>query len=122
VTAQPSLFADEPAAKPALTDRQHFALDAVTRQQDGLAAAEVGALWHQERGKHAAGVRCEWCTRDGTQLLKSLRKKGLIVRRRSGLWQSLAKPEAGGTVPPHAASGSANDNCDPATSDWPDGF
>jgi hypothetical protein len=60
--ANPSLFDPGP---PKLTDRQAFLLERVRLSEDGLAADEAGALLHERRGKHDAGVRCEWCSTEG---------------------------------------------------------
>ncbi|MDQ5821308.1 MAG: hypothetical protein M3540_07710 [Actinomycetota bacterium] len=72
-----------------LTDRQAFVLEQVRRTEGGLTADEAGALLHERRGKHDAGVRCEWCAVEGRGALNELRRKGLVVRRRSGHWQAI---------------------------------
>lgn len=87
---QAALFRQLPGV-PTLTDRQAFALAELERVPDGLPADEVGARLHERRGKHDAGVRCEWCPTDGRAVLVELRHKGLVVRRRSGLWQLLRR-------------------------------
>lgn len=85
--------------EPALTERQQYALDTVTRIRDGISAAELGAHMHQRRGKHDAMNRCDWCDREGLSVLQELRRKGLVVQRRkhAGLWfptGTVTKPSA----------------------------
>jgi hypothetical protein len=36
-------------------------------------ADEAGALLHERRGKHGRDERCEWCARDGADVLDRLR-------------------------------------------------
>jgi hypothetical protein len=48
---------------------------------------EAGALIHANRGKHDESVRCDWCAREGRDVLVSLRRHGLVLRRRSGQWE-----------------------------------
>lgn len=83
---QTSLFEETPA-EPKLTDRQRFALSELQRYREGLTQDELGALLHARNGKHADWQRCQWCSKDGLGVLRALRKKELVVRRRSGQWQ-----------------------------------
>lgn len=85
--AQTSLFGDEQAEGPRLTDRQRFALERMLRHREGLTTDELGALLHERKGVHADWQRCQWCSKDGLGVLRALRKKELVVRRRSGQWQ-----------------------------------
>jgi hypothetical protein len=78
---------------PKLTPRQqavHQALQAAG--QDGLHADEAGAVAHEQkegRWAHSRDERCQWCGKDGKQILHALRAKGL-ARYRSKLkaWQA----------------------------------
>jgi hypothetical protein len=84
---------EQPPAAPKLTDRQAFVLELVTQAgADGVHADEVGAALDARRGKHPRDVRCQWCGRNGQQMLESLKKKGLVRYRRGnrdrpGFWQ-----------------------------------
>jgi hypothetical protein len=72
-----------------LTERQQHALEQIEAADGGLASDELGAVLHERRGKHDRGVRCDWCATEGRSVGVELRRKGLAVRRRSGMWQSL---------------------------------
>lgn len=90
--SQPSLF-DPPAAekveKP-LTERQQFVLELVQHAgSEGLAADEVGARLCARRGKHDVDDRCQWCPTSGREVLKALRRRGLVKSRRNGSWYAL---------------------------------
>jgi hypothetical protein len=88
---EPTLF-PLPPADGNLTERQSFALDKLRAQlPDGLTADELGALLCERRGKHDAGIRCTWCASAGREVLSALRDRGLVRRRRGGLWLSLAQ-------------------------------
>jgi hypothetical protein len=77
-----------------LTERQQHALEAIEAADGGLASDELGAVMHERRGKHDRGSRCDWCQQEGQGVAGELRKKGLLVRRRSGMWQSLRPLES----------------------------
>lgn len=81
-----------------LTERQEFALRAIEAEDGGLASDELVAVMHERRGKHDRGVRCSWCSTEGKGVAGELRKKGLAVRRRSGLWQSLRPLDSGSSI------------------------
>lgn len=66
-----------------LTERQQFALDLIEHADGGLASDELGAAMHERRGKHDRGVRCQWCQQEGQGVAGELRRKGLVVHRRS---------------------------------------
>lgn len=74
-----------------LTERQQHALERIEAAEGGLASDELGACMHERRGKHDAGIRCDWCQKEGQAVAGELRKKGLVVRRRSGFWESLRR-------------------------------
>lgn len=76
---------------PKLTYFQYLAL--VYIRGDGATALDVGVYLHLSREP-----RCKWCVlagdtgcqyaeSTGRQTLKALSKKGLAIRRRTGLWQ-----------------------------------
>jgi len=89
VTEQLALVPDEPK----LTDRQQYVLDLVETTSSATATF-VGMMLHGRRGKHDEHRPCVYCEDEGRGVLVALRKKGLVVRRRSGLWQSLRKNPA----------------------------
>lgn len=98
MTAQPLFEPPEPVVN--LTDRQQFVLDALRRhQEDGLSSDEVGALLCERKGRHDAGVRCDWDSSNGHSVLNALRKKGLARRRRGGTWVALRAEEPQAGVP-----------------------
>lgn len=47
---------------------------------------EAGAILHERRGKHQRDERCEWCARDGRDVLKSLRGHNLAREKRGDGW------------------------------------
>ena len=80
---QPNLFGEIDLK---LGPRQQLVYDHI-REHGSLTDDEAGALIHESRGKHHRDQRCNWCTREGRQVLASLRGKGLLTRKRgSGLW------------------------------------
>lgn len=86
---------------PRLTERQQVALDLTAG--DGATDLEVGVELHARKGcgycrEHQP---CEYAASTGREVLVALRKKGLVVRRRSGLWQHVgtATSAAGGYDP-----------------------
>jgi hypothetical protein len=87
---QPTLF-DPPVVDKPLTDRQQFVVELLQRAgREGLAADEVGANLCERKGKHPAGDRCEWCSKNGLQVLRSLRSRhGKVKSRRNGSWYAL---------------------------------
>lgn len=107
MSEQPTLFAPPPADGN-LTDRQTFVLDLLRATPGGLEDVEVGARLHARRGRHASVDICQWCAEEGKGVLEALRRRGLVVRRRSGSWQ----PLQGGTPEGH----------DPSTAALPEGF
>lgn len=82
-----------PTAEP-LPPRQDTAMRLVIRHQpDGVTADEVGARVHEDRGKHPADQRCEWCGRDGAAVLNALIRKKLVTRRRATGLYTLPGPQ-----------------------------
>jgi hypothetical protein len=80
VSDQPLRLFDAPAVH-RLTERQQFALDAITAAGwDGLQTDELGAILHYP--KHAIHETCEWCPSAGKQMGESLRQKQLVQQRR----------------------------------------
>lgn len=68
--------------QPSLSPRQQAAYDYI-RAHDGVPADEIGAHWHEQRGKHAAGSRCEWCDADGRDVVRSKALRPLVTYRRT---------------------------------------
>ena len=88
---------------PKLTDRQTAALTFLG--DDGADARQVGVHLHNLRG-------CKWCQTfgectyaedTGRAVLTALRKKGLVTRRRTGIWQQTSAkaraPSSQGDLP-----------------------
>jgi hypothetical protein len=59
---------------------------AALEEHGDLTDDEAGSILHERRGKHSAETRCEWCARDGRQVLVSLGKRGKVTHRRTGEW------------------------------------
>lgn len=90
-----SLFDVEPVTRQRpLGARQQFVIDQLQAHDGALTALEAGRMLHTGHGKpcdrcqpHAA---CEYAERDARSVLRSLRDRGLVVRRRdTGLWELL---------------------------------
>lgn len=87
---QPSLF-PVASVRPAVTDRQGFALDQLRSSSEGLSELELGILMHERRGKHTPDELCGYCQDEGRQVAIELRKKGLARRRKhTGRWYATA--------------------------------
>lgn len=100
MTSPPTLF-QPPPADGNLTDRQTLALNLVRNTPGGTTSEHVGALLHHANGKHEAHVVCEWCADTGQQTLTALRRRGLVRKRQTGMWQ---------TTTPAPAAPVENDN------------
>jgi hypothetical protein len=65
-----------------LGENQRLVLDAI-RQWGRVEPDEAGALIHERRGRHPNDVRCDYCGRDGRQVLASLSRRGIKNGRKS---------------------------------------
>lgn len=90
---QPSLF----PTPPRLTIRQQAVLDAL--HDEPMQDWEAGAIWHDLKGRHSRRHPCDYCPEAGRLVLTELRRKGLVVRRRTGLWEALSGPARAGYDP-----------------------
>jgi len=61
------------------------------RQLEYMTRDEAGAIAHQHRGRHQADETCQFCAVDGTLIIGSLLKRGLVERGSEGSFQ-LARP------------------------------
>lgn len=78
MTEQATLFEVEPSL-PKLRDRQQYALDEISAAgAEGIHTDELGALLCQRNGRHPAGDRCTWCSKNGLDVLNRLRELGLV--------------------------------------------
>jgi hypothetical protein len=119
---EPTLFPLAPIPV-TLTERQAFVFAELRKHEDGLAADEVGALLCERNGRHDAGTRCDWCSSNGTGVLKALRKKGGLVRRkRGGLWLALERGEEGASAHDGVSGASPSSSAQEGPGDLPDGF
>lgn len=93
---QPPLF--DPGVK--LTDRQQFVYDYIAGE--GADALHVGHVLHERRGCRFCrpDEPCSFAHQDGRNVLNALRKKGLVIRRRSGLWQRIGETRAASDTRP----------------------
>ena len=110
MTHQLALVPPEP---PKLTPRQQAAFDYI-RDHDGVPADELGAHWHELRGKHPVGDRCRWCEGEGKSIVRTRALRELVTYRRT--------PEGRlyvlrGTKP--AAPVRSGTGYDPATAEMP---
>lgn len=63
--------------------RQQLILDALARSHPApLTVDEAGALIHAARGKHTMDTRCDWCSKEGQDVLRRLSQLGHAIRRR----------------------------------------
>ena len=67
---------------PRFTPRQQAAYDLLATR-NGATAGEIGAHWHELRGKHAATARCEWCESDGRDVVTSRALRPLVTYKRT---------------------------------------
>jgi hypothetical protein len=119
MSAQP-LFEPPP---PILPERQAFVMEQLhAHAEDGLAADEVGAMLHARRDKHDAGVRCQWCSSEGQSVLRALRKKGLVRRKRGGLWLALERGEEGAPAHDGVSGTSPSSSAQDGPGELPEGF
>lgn len=83
-----------PPAEVRLGPRQQLVYDELAERT--LTDADAGALVHEAQGRHALERPCDWCAHAGRQMLTSLRRHGLVTRRRSGRWErkDIGMPEA----------------------------
>lgn len=104
MTEQPQLFGPTTDPTAELTERQRHAYQQVCATPGGAGADEVGAAWHEHRGKHGRDDRCQWCAKDGASVLRSKALAPLVTRRRGGSWQprnradAASSPDQGGQV------------------------
>lgn len=72
---QPTLF-DPGPAEGRLTDRQRTVYEAI--DAEGITDTQAGAV---------LGASERWRASTGREVLNALRRKQLVIRRRTGLWQ-----------------------------------
>lgn len=85
-----------------LGPRQQSVFDTLAERT--LTDDECGALIHSWQGKHDADERCEWDAQVGRQVLVSLRRHKLVVRRHGGQWERRDVRPAPEQVVPHDPS------------------
>ncbi len=86
ITGEPVPAVDRAAP----TERQQFALDTIRRLQP-LATDELGAYLHQYRLEHGgrghgSDERCPYCQGEGREMGEALKRKGLVVYKRTLGW------------------------------------
>lgn len=91
MTDQLTLTGETEGPAISLTARQRYALETIEKLGP-IPSDELGAWMHERRGKHDAGVRCQWCGDDGKGIGKELRRKGLVKQRRGEGWVRVGKP------------------------------
>jgi|KBSMisStaDraftv2_1062788.scaffolds.fasta_scaffold03656_14 hypothetical protein len=94
-------------SEPKLTDRQRYVLELV-ELNGGATATHIGLVLHARRGKHDGRRPCSYCEDEGRAVLVALRRKGLVVRRRSGRWESL-RGGVWGPATPSSSSAQTNE-------------
>jgi len=88
-----TLFTPPPATGD-LTPRQRFVYDLLSRPRSD---DEIGAWLYAARGVFpltrrggpppTSGTPSQWFAENGRAVLSALRRRGLVVRRRSGFWE-----------------------------------
>lgn len=92
---QPTLF-KPPARTGAMTPRQQLAHDLLAQHPDGLTATTIGQAIHQRnRCRYCHEIPCRYAQETGKTTLGQLRRRGLVVRRRTGRWQLRDQPVTG---------------------------
>lgn len=118
---EPTLFPVPPASPVGLTDRQATAYAALVRAgDDGMSGDEIGAVLHAAAGHHHIDGRCQWCSTSGLEVLRALRRKGLVRSRRHGLWTALA--EGGRDAPTTSGDHGRPPSANVGPGDFPEGF
>lgn len=82
-----------PPATGNLTPTQQRVLSMLQERPEGMRALDVGVALHTEDGCRYCSPTsaCKWAHTNATAILKALRKKGLAIHRKSGLWQPLVR-------------------------------
>lgn len=82
-----------PPATGALTDRQATVLAMLQSEREGMRALDIGIALHQADGCRYCSPQsaCKYAHTNATSILRALRKKGLAIHRKTGLWQSLVR-------------------------------
>ena len=101
MTTQRTLF-DPGEATGAMTAHQQTVWQAVKESDGGLTPTQAGRAIHASTGAHAEDFTCQFCRSTGRAVLDNLRDRQLVKRRRTGVYQSVRKPER--------------------ADQWPDGF
>lgn len=117
--SEPTLFTPPPADGK-LTARQAHALDLLEHHPAGLRATDVGVDLHQAFNNPCscgpAGA-CKWAMAAGLDVLRALKRRGLVRQRKGGSWQHHASASR-----PSSEGGRRDAGYDPATAPWPEGF
>lgn len=75
------LFDLPPEPRP-LTDRQRWIYGLIVAAgEEGITSDELGAHMHERWGKHSAGERCEFCSRDGSHALREAAISERLVKK-----------------------------------------
>lgn len=114
MNTQLALIAVDPT--PVLTERQQAVYTALTAAgHEGLDADQAGAIAHElkeGRWQHGRDERCNYCGREGQQILVRLREYGLArYRRRKGQLAGVWLTTGSAAAPPSRSFG-----------DFPEGY
>lgn len=94
MSTQLDLITGQPVSPPrdpdALTGRQQLALAHIAAHQP-VSSDELGALLHEDRMRrglkgHGRDERCTFCAGEGREMGETLRRRGLIIRKRTVGW------------------------------------
>ena len=78
-----------------LTDRQQLVYQLLRDHRDGITALEAGLAVHElTRCPYCQNGACRYARETGNDVLRSLSKRGLAIRRRTGRWQLRHRPLA----------------------------
>lgn len=82
-----------PPATGNLKPRQQLAHDLLAQHPAGLTATTIGQRIHQRnRCRYCFERPCKYAQESGKTTLGQLRKRGLVIRRRTGRWQLRDQP------------------------------
>jgi hypothetical protein len=85
------LFLPPAVLEASLTPRQQVALLILRDHREGLTAHDLGQLVHEHLGVHHDGrPQCDWCSRTGAELAKSLKRAGHVTQHKGSVYRTVS--------------------------------
>lgn len=85
------LFLPPAVTEASLSPRQQAALEILRQSEDGLTAHDLGVLVHEHFGVHHDGrPQCDYCSRTGSELAKSLKRAGHVTQHRASVYRAVS--------------------------------